>query len=94
MLQEDVTIGRDELARRVYLSPDYMTRIFKRFTGKTLSEYTGELKLNTAKQMLVETDEPVSNIAVSLAYVNFSYFSKVFKAGTGMSPKEYRKMFR
>ncbi len=94
MLQKDVTISRDELARRVYLSPDYMTRIFKRSTGKTLSEYTGELKLNTAKHLLAETDEPVGNIAVSLAYVNFSYFSKVFKAGTGMSPKEYRKKHR
>lgn len=94
MLREDVTISREELARHVYLSPDYMTRIFKRATGKTLSEYIGEVKLNKAKQLLVDTDEPVSNIAVSLAYVNFSYFSKVFKAGTGMSPKEYRKRYK
>ncbi len=94
MLRQDVTISREELARRVYLSPDYMTRIFKRFTGKTFSEYTSELKLDTAKHLLVDTDEPVSSIAVSLAYVNFSYFSRIFKAGTGMSPKEYRKKYR
>ena len=93
-LRQDVTISREELARRVYLSPDYMTRIFKRFTGKTFSEYTSELKLDTAKHLLVDTDEPVSSIAVSLAYVNFSYFSRIFKAGTGMSPKEYRKKYR
>ena len=94
MLRQDVTVSREELARRVFLSPDYMTRLFKRVTGKTFSEYAGELKLERAKQMLAETDEPVSRIADLLAYANFSYFSKVFKAGTGMSPKEYRKRKR
>ncbi|MEY8392262.1 helix-turn-helix domain-containing protein [Lachnospiraceae bacterium 45-W7] len=93
ILRENIAISRDELARKVYLNPDYMTRLFKRVTGKKLSEYTAELKLEAAKQLLTETNEPISSIAVSLTYVNFSYFSKMFKAATGMSPKEYRKRF-
>ncbi|MCI8300655.1 MAG: response regulator [Lachnospiraceae bacterium] len=93
ILKDDIAISREELAKKVYLNPDYMTRLFKRVTGRKLSKYINELKLETAKQLLTETNEPISSIAVSLAYVNFSYFSKMFKTATGMSPKEYRKKF-
>lgn len=94
LVKDNKTISREELAKQVFLSPDYMAKLFKKETGKKISEYLSEVKLEDAKYRLAETDENISSIASSLAYSNFSYFSKMFRAETGMSPGEYRKQFQ
>ncbi len=93
LIKENKTISRESLANEVYLSTDYMSKLFKRETGKKLSEYISEVKLEEAKYLLTETSLSVSKIASSLAYSNFSYFSKMFKSETGISPGDYRKRF-
>lgn len=94
LVKNDKTITREELAGQVYLSPDYMAKIFKKETGKKISDYLSELKLEEAKYRLVNTNQSISQIASALAYSNFSYFSRMFKSETGMSPGEYRKRYR
>ncbi|MGN0360057.1 MAG: helix-turn-helix domain-containing protein [Hominisplanchenecus sp.] len=94
LIKDNKTISREELAEQVFLSPDYMAKVFKRETGKKLIDYLSEVKLEEAKYRLSKTNESISNIASSLAYSNFSYFSKMFKSETGMSPGEYRKKFK
>lgn len=94
LVKKNKTITREELAGQVFLSPDYMAKIFKKETGKKISDYLSEVKLEEAKYRLSETNQSISQIASSLAYSNFSYFSRMFKTETGLSPGEYRKKYR
>lgn len=94
LIHTNKTLSREELASQVFLSPDYMAKLFKKETGKRISDYLSEVKLEEAKYRLTQTNQSISDIATTLAYSNFSYFSKMFKAETGMSPGEYRKKYR
>lgn len=88
-------IGRDltrmDIAKAVFLNQEYLSRLFKTETGRTLSNYIAWEKIEQAKEMLRSTDIPIGIIAQKTGYTNFSYFSQVFKRSTGLSPLEYRK---
>ncbi|MFB9330871.1 helix-turn-helix domain-containing protein [Paenibacillus aurantiacus] len=88
-LNED--LSREDIAGYVNLNPDYLTRIFKKETGLTISEYVLQERINSAKEMLVKTDRPITDIAYEVGYNNYSYFSKMFKKATGYNPQDYRK---
>lgn len=87
-LDQDMT--REMIADQVFLHPDYLTRIFKKETGYVLSDYIVIEKVKVAKELLSHTDRPVSSIASTLGYTNFSYFTKLFKKHVGLGPMEYR----
>ncbi|TYP74590.1 response regulator [Paenibacillus methanolicus] len=84
-------ISREDIASHVYLNPDYLTRIFKRETGLSISDYLLRQRLGIAAELLASTDQPVSAVAVRIGYANFSHFSRMFKKYTGMNPMEYRQ---
>ncbi len=90
-LSED--LHREQIAATVYLNPAYLSRLFKKETGKSLSEYIAEARMERAKKLLVQSNDKVSNIAEAIGYVHFSHFAKMFKKITGVTPQEYRKMF-
>lgn len=94
LVKENKAITREELASQVFLSPDYMAKIFKKETGKRISDYLSEVRLQEAKCLLTDTTRSISDIASSLSYSNFSGFSRMFKSETGLSPAEYRKKHR
>ncbi len=81
----------EEIASRVYLNPDYLTRIFKKETGMSLSDYLQTSRIEYAKELLAKTGQSVSDIAVASGYSNLSYFSTTFKKATGLNPVDYRK---
>lgn len=85
------SISREDVARHVHLHPDYLSRLFKKETGKSVIEYILEEKMELAKRLLSDTDMSISDIAVYLGYSNFSYFARVFKNTVQMSPKQYRR---
>jgi Response regulator containing CheY-like receiver domain and AraC-type DNA-binding domain len=87
-ISEDIT--RDQLANYVYLNPDYLTRIFKKQTGKSISTFILDERMKIAGQLLASTSISVSLIANQTGYTNFSYFAKVFKRYTGYNPVKYR----
>lgn len=87
-LDQDMT--REMIADQVFLHPDYLTRIFKKETGFVLSDYIVLEKVKVAKELLSHTERPVSSIASTLGYTNFSYFTKLFKKHVGLGPMEYR----
>lgn len=90
----DQAISREDIARHVNLHPDYLSRRFKKETGKSIVEFIVEEKIIMAKQLLVTTNMSVSDIALCVGYSNFSYFSKIFKHGVQMNPIQYRKSQR
>ncbi|MEK0315515.1 response regulator [Cohnella sp. 56] len=84
-------ISREDIAAHVFLNPDYLTRIFKRDTGQSISDYLLQQRLAIAAQLLAHTDMPVSAVAGRIGYANFSHFSRMFKKYMNAGPAEYRQ---
>ncbi|MNE99770.1 HTH-type transcriptional regulator YesS [compost metagenome] len=60
----------------------------------SLSEYITQQRIERAKQLLVESNDKISSIAEGLGYVHFSYFAKLFRKLTGLTPQDYRRIHR
>lgn len=84
-------LSREDIASHVFLNPDYLTRIFKKETGMSVSEYLFLERIKVAQELLVNTDMPISAIASYIGYANFSHFSRMFKKHTDLTPNEYRQ---
>lgn len=76
----------DELAPQFNYNYGYLSGLFKRTTGKTISEYYNHRKMETAKALILEKKKKISEIAEMLGY-NLYSFSKAFKSKYGISPK-------
>lgn len=82
-------IGRNEIAAQFYLAPEYLSKLYKKRTGKSLKEFLLEYRIEQAKIML-ERGERVSDVAGKVGFDHFTYFSTTFKKHTGMTPNQYR----
>lgn len=80
------------IADTLYLSPNYLSRIFKQEVGEPFIEYTVRVKMNEAKRLLEQSSRKVYEIANELNYKDVNYFSKTFKKIFGVSPSEYREL--
>jgi AraC-like DNA-binding protein len=80
------------LADGVNLSPSYLSDLLKKETGMTTQDHIHYHLIETAKNILNNTDHSVSEIAYSLGFEYPQYFSKLFKQKTGQTPLEYRKL--
>ena len=87
-LKEDLT--RKELAKVVFLSEDYVAKLFSGETCMSISSYVTRRRMEKAQEYLWNTDWNVSRIAMEVGYTNFSYFSKMFREFAGCTPNEYR----
>lgn len=93
-IRQDPSSSREELAQKVFLSPDHLAKIFKKETGQTITDYATAIKIEEAKHLLAHTSQSISVIASNLSYSNFSYFSRLFKKETGMTPGQYRNKYK
>lgn len=91
-LHEKITL--DALAEYLDRNPSYISTLFKKEIGKTLSAYILEQKINVAKQLLNNITYSYSDISKILAFSSQSYFIHIFKKQTGLTPKEYRTICR
>ena len=89
---EDVTLP--ELADLVGMSPSSFSRFFRLRTGKTLSSYLIDIRLGNAARALVDTTSNVSEICYSCGFNNLSNFNRVFKSRKGVTPHEFRSMYK
>lgn len=87
-------LSREDIASHVFLNPDYLTRVFKKETGISLSDFLQQRRIEYAKELLVNTDQSVSDIALASGYSNLSYFSTIFKKATAFNPVDYRRRAR
>ncbi|MFC4306951.1 helix-turn-helix domain-containing protein [Cohnella boryungensis] len=85
------SLSREDIANHVFLNPDYLTRIFKKETGLSLSDFLQQSRIEHAKELLVHSGQSISDIALASGYSNLSYFSTIFKKSTGMNPLDYRR---
>jgi AraC-like DNA-binding protein/ligand-binding sensor protein len=83
-------ISLQEIAEASGLSAPYFSTIFKEEMGENLSSYLNRLRVDKASRMLLETDLSLSEIAGSCGFEDQSWFSKIFKSYSGMSPGKYR----
>jgi two-component system, response regulator YesN len=88
-MSEDLT--REDIAAFLHFNPAYLSRLFKKETGLSLSDYIMDQRMTQAKRLLSESDLKVSDVAEITGYRNFSYFSKLFKKQEGFTPQEFRK---
>jgi AraC-like DNA-binding protein len=84
-------ISLEEIAGVSGFSAPYFSTIFKRETGENLSTYLSRLRVEKASALLIGTNLPLNTIANTCGFEDQSWFSKIFKTHTGMSPRRYRK---
>lgn len=77
-------------ATQLGLSPNYLSDLLKRSTGKTTQEHIHLKLVDTAKSLLWSTEKSISEIAYGLGFEYPSHFTKVFKTKTGLTPLQYR----
>lgn len=79
-------------ADKIFLSPNYLSDLLKKETGKNAQELIHYQLIELAKNTLLSTDLPVNQIAYELGFEYPQYFSKFFKNKTGMTPLEFRTL--
>ena len=78
-----------ELSEMVQLSSTYLSRAFKETTGYSVIEFFNKIKIDKAKELIIEGDKKVKEVAQALGFTDEFYFSRIFKKIEGISPSEY-----
>ncbi|GIO14837.1 hypothetical protein J19TS2_43920 [Cohnella xylanilytica] len=83
------------LADTVYLTPSYLSKLFKTTTGETITDYIISVRIERAKELLLKNPSfKTYEVGEQVGYPDPAYFNKVFKKVTGFTPKEYRERVR
>lgn len=80
----------DLVANQVHLNPTYFSTLFKKSTGSSFKEYLNMVRVEESKRLLSNTDYSLIDIAIATGFEDQSYFTKVFKRYTGLTPKQFR----
>lgn len=83
-----------ELAQRLNLSRSYFSQCFKNIIGKTFNDYSRSIRMEKAKEYLLNTNKTILWIAEQTGYSDEKYFSRIFRELSGMLPSEYRLTYR
>jgi AraC-like DNA-binding protein len=84
-------ISLEEIAGYCNLTPQSFCRFFKKRTQKTFIDFVNEFRISHATKLMAEKEDlSISEIAYGCGFNNISYFIKAFKAGTGVTPRQYR----
>ena len=84
-------ISLSDISEKFFVSPSYLSRLFKKETGKNLSDFINEYRIEKAKQLLLTTDLKTYEVADRVGIPDPHYFSRLFKRYTGYSPSEYKE---
>ena len=83
----------DDLAERVYLTPNYIRTLFKQKTGETILEYLTKVRIEQASELLKNKSLKIHEVTRAAGYENVSYFCALFQKHKGVTPNEYRKKY-
>lgn len=87
------TITIEDLVREFHYHEAYYSRLLKKYTNLTFSQYTQKVRMNKAKELLRNTEESINSIVKRVGYTNKGYFYRIFKEKEYMTPQEYRDYF-
>jgi AraC-like DNA-binding protein len=85
---EDISLG--QVAKAVNTSTFYFCKMFKKFTGINFTDYVSRLRIESAKNLLLNPNLRISEIAYEVGFQSLTHFNRVFKKIIGQSPTEYR----
>ena len=74
------------------LSPNYISVIFRQYTGENISVYITRLRMEKARELLEDIGCPIRDVAKSVGFLDPHYFAKVFKKTVGLTPSQYRNL--
>lgn len=86
-------LSLDILADKVYLTPHYLSSMFSREKGIGINKYIKNVRMEKAKELLLETNMKIGDICKYIGYSNLSYFCKAFRNEYGVTPEKYRESF-
>ncbi|MEO1625495.1 MAG: helix-turn-helix transcriptional regulator, partial [Bacteroidota bacterium] len=78
------------LAKQCHLSPNYLSDLLKKETGRTAKDHINDFLVEKAKNLLLSSNDSISGIAYTLGFNYPHYFSRLFKNKTGLTPQQYR----
>jgi len=84
-------ISLSDAAKHFFVSAEYLSRVFKRYTGFTFSEYLTQYRIKEANKLLIQTDMKISEIAAACGFQSSNHFCKSYKKTVGTSALQYRK---
>lgn len=87
--RKDISVKN--IAEEVYLTPTYLSNLFKKKTGKTLGETITEVRIKKSKEILQDKSLKLYHVADMVGYEDANYFAKIFKKRVGITPSEYRE---
>ena len=87
----DKEIRLSDLAGKLFVSEQYLSKLFSNEIGLSLSEYLIRKRLEKVRKDLFETEKSVTNIAFSAGFSNINSFNRLFKKYQGLTPSEYRR---
>jgi two-component system response regulator YesN len=90
----DKGLSVQRLAEAVYLTPTYLSALFKRKTGKTIGECMADVRMERAQDLFRDKSLKLYHVAAQVGYEDPHYFARAFKKHTGVTPSEYREKMR
>ncbi|WP_248730748.1 helix-turn-helix domain-containing protein [Pseudomonas sp. MWU13-2517] len=87
-LDSAFNLGR--LSSEASMSISHFSRMFRKATGRSPSQYFIHMRMEVARQLLLESDLSILNVALNVGYASPSHFAQVFRRHTGVTPREYR----
>lgn len=89
---EDINLN--DLSKKFYMNPSYISYIFKKSFGKSFKCFLNEVRILHASSLLATSDMPVTQIAYEAGFKSYSSFCRVFSTCKGISAKDFRKKYR
>lgn len=90
---QDPGICVKSLAAQVYLTSTYLSALFKKETGETISDYLVNVRVEQSKKLLLDPGLKLIEVSQKVGYLDPNYFSKVFRKHVGLSPSVYRERY-
>lgn len=90
--QQKLTL--DDIANQVFLSRAYLSTLFKEKTGEGIFAYLSRIRVENSKVLLMDHTMTLADVAAACGFVDQSYYNKVFKKLTGLSPRQFRENAR
>lgn len=83
-----------DIANELNVSSGYLSNLFKKDAGIALVDYIHREKIEVAKQLIINSEQPLTKICLALSFHDQSHFTKIFKKVTGITPKQYRTLYK